>query len=45
MKPSPIIVAGLTLGVAFAKATLVAKLRIKQFLAIPLAGKVVAGLA
>ena len=30
-------------GVADAKATLVAKIRIKQFLAIPLAGKVVAG--
>ena len=36
--------AGLTLGVAIAKATAVAKIRIKQFWAIPLAGKVVAGL-
>ena len=43
LKPSPLIVAGLTLGVAIAKATAVAKLRIKQFWAIPLAGKVVAG--
>jgi hypothetical protein len=42
LKPSPMIVAGLTLGVANAKATAVAKIRIKQFLAIPLAGKVVA---
>jgi hypothetical protein len=41
-KPSPLIVAGLTLGVADAKATAVAKIRIKQFLAIPLTGKVVA---
>ena len=40
---SPPIVAGLTLGIAIAKATAVAKIRIKQFLAIPLAGKVVAG--
>jgi hypothetical protein len=36
-------VAGLTLGVADATATAVAKIRIKQFLAIPFAGKVVAG--
>jgi hypothetical protein len=43
LKPSPLIVAGLTLCVAFATATAVAKLRIKQFLAIPMAGKVVAG--
>lgn len=43
LKPSPLIVAGLTLGVAIAKATAVAKITIKQFLAIPLAGKVVAG--
>ena len=41
-KPSLLFVAGLTLGVAIAKATAVAKLRIKQFWAIPLAGKVVA---
>ncbi len=45
LKLSPPFVAGLTLGVAIAKATDVAKIRIKQFLAIPLAGKVVAGLA
>jgi hypothetical protein len=43
LKPSPLFVAGLTLGIAIAKATAVAKLRIKQFLAIPMAGKVVAG--
>ena len=43
-KPSLPFVAGLTLGVAIAKATAVAKIRIKQFWAIPLAGKVVAGL-
>ena len=43
LKPSPIIVAGLTLAVAIATATAVAKIRIKQFWAIPLAGKVVAG--
>ena len=43
LKPSLPFVAGLTLGVAIAKATAVAKIRIKQFLAIPLAGKVVAG--
>jgi len=42
LKPSPPFVAGLTLCIAFAKATLVAKIRIKQFWAIPLAGKVVA---
>ena len=42
LKPSPLIVAGLTMCVAFATATAVAKLRIKQFLAIPMAGKVVA---
>ena len=42
-KPSPPFVAGLTLCVADAKATLVAELKIKQFWAIPLAGKVVAG--
>jgi hypothetical protein len=42
-KPSLPFVAGLTLGVAIAKATAVAKIRIKQFLAIRLAGKVVAG--
>jgi len=40
LKPSPLFVAGLTLGVA--TATVVAKIRIKQFWAIPLAGKVVA---
>jgi hypothetical protein len=43
LKPSPLFVAGLTLGVAIAKATAIAKIRIKQFWAIPLAGKVVAG--
>jgi len=43
LKPSPPFVAGLTLGIAIAKATAVAKIRIKQFWAIPLAGKVVAG--
>lgn len=43
LMPSPLIVAGLTLGVADATATAVAKIRIKQFWAIPLAGKVVAG--
>jgi hypothetical protein len=43
LKPSLLIVAGLTQRVAIAKATAVAKIRIKQFLAIPLAGKVVAG--
>ncbi len=42
-KPSPLFVAGLTLGIAIATATAVAKIRIKQFWAIPLAGKVVAG--
>ena len=35
--------AGLRLGVADAKATLVAELKTKQFRAIPLTGKVVAG--
>ncbi|MFN7768585.1 MAG: hypothetical protein ACK5UC_15395 [Planctomycetaceae bacterium] len=44
LKPSLMIVAGLTLGIAIATATAVAKIRIKQFLAIPLASKVVAGL-
>ena len=43
LKPSPPFVSGLTLGIAIAKATAVAKIRIKQFLAIPLASKVVAG--
>ena len=43
LKPSPPLVARLTLGVAIAKATVVAKIRIKQFLAIPLANKVVSG--
>jgi hypothetical protein len=42
MPGSPLIVAGLTLGIAIVKATDVANLRIKQFWAIPLAGKVVA---
>jgi hypothetical protein len=42
LKPSPPFVAGLTLCVADARATAVAKIRIKQFWAIPLAGKVVA---
>ena len=42
LKPSPLIVAGLTLGVAIATATAVAKIRIKTFWAIPFAGKVVA---
>jgi len=41
--PSLLIVAGLTLGVAIATATTVATIRIKQFRAISLAGKVVAG--
>ena len=40
--PSLPFVVGLTLGVAIATATAVAKIRIKQFWAIPLAGKVVA---
>lgn len=40
LKPSPLIVAGLTLGIAIAKATAVAKIRIKQFWAIPLAREV-----
>jgi hypothetical protein len=43
MPGSPLIVAGLTLGFVIATATAVAELRIKQFLAIPMAGKVVAG--
>jgi hypothetical protein len=43
MPGSPLIVAGLTLGLAIATATAVAKITIKQFLAIPLTGKVVAG--
>jgi len=43
LKPSPLIEAGLTLGVAIAMATAVAKIRIKQFWAIRLAGKLVAG--
>ena len=38
-KPSPLFVAGLTLGIAIATATAVAKIRIKQFLAIPLISK------
>ena len=42
LKPSPLFIAGLTQGVAIAKATAVAKKRIKQFWAIPSAGKVVA---
>lgn len=42
LKPTPPFVAGLTLGVAIVKATLVAELRIEQFLAIHLAGTVVA---
>jgi sorbitol-specific phosphotransferase system component IIBC len=42
LKPSPPFVAGLTLGIAIATATAVAKLTTKQFWAIPLAGKVVA---
>lgn len=43
LKPSPPFVAGWTLGVAIAKATAVAKIRMKQLLTIPLAGKLVAG--
>ena len=43
LKPSPLFVAGRTLTVGIATARLVAELKIKQFLAIPLAGKVVAG--
>ena len=43
LKQSPPFVAGLTLGYAIATATAVAELRIKQFWAIPLAGKLVAG--
>jgi hypothetical protein len=42
LKPSPMIVAGLTPCVVTAKATAVAKLKIKQLLAIPLTAKVVA---
>ena len=42
LKPSLPFVAGLSLGIAIAKATAVAKIRIKQFWAIRLAGKVVA---
>ncbi len=42
LKPSLPFIAGLTLGVAIAKATVVAKIRIKQFWAIRLEGKVVA---
>jgi hypothetical protein len=38
LKPSPLFVAGLTLGVAIAKATAIAKIRIKQFWAIPFGG-------
>jgi len=41
-KPSPLFVAGLTLGIAIATAIAVAKIRIKQFLAIPRTCKVVA---
>jgi hypothetical protein len=43
LKRSPIIVAGLMPCIADATATLVEKLEIQQFWAIPLAGKVVAG--
>lgn len=39
LKPSLPFVAWLTLDIADATATAVAKIRIKQFLAIPLAGK------
>lgn len=42
LMPSPPFVARLTLCVAIATATAVAKIRIEQFWAIPLAGKVVA---
>ncbi|MFN7804680.1 MAG: hypothetical protein ACK5TO_11725 [Planctomycetaceae bacterium] len=42
LKPSLPFVAWLTLDIADATATAVAKIRIKQFWAIPLAGKVVA---
>ena len=42
LKPSLPFVAGLTLRIAIAKATAVAKIRIKQFLAIPPTAKVVA---
>ena len=43
LKPSPSFVAGLTLEVGIAKASAVLKIGLKQFRAIPLAGKVVAG--
>lgn len=43
LKPQPIFMAGLTPGIAIATAMVVAMI-IKQFLAMPLAGKVVAGL-
>ena len=43
LKPSPMIVTGLTPCVAIASATVVAELTIKQFLAIPPTCKVVAG--
>jgi hypothetical protein len=43
LKPSPPFVVGLTLGVAIARATVVTELTIKQFWAISLTGKVVAG--
>ena len=43
LKPSLPFVAWLTLDIADATATAVAKIRIKQFLAIPLANKVVSG--
>ncbi len=43
LKPLPMTVAGLTLCVAIASATVVAELTIKQFLAIPPTCKVVAG--
>ena len=41
LQPSPMIVTGLTLCVAIATVTAVAKITIKQFWAILLAGKVV----
>jgi hypothetical protein len=43
MPGSPLIVAGLRLGVVIAKSTAVPKITIEQFWAILLAGKVVAG--
>ena len=43
LKPSPPFVTGRTLDVAIAKATAFSQIRIKQFWAIPMAGKVVAG--